>query len=122
MLRSSTGPSSLLGVTTYLVWPCPGDPRKVRFILQDEEEVQLWDVLGGRGLAMEFNLAQTKARLEEALEWVKLIHQAVMVDLPHVIEVSFMLLSLTPWSFTGCLTQRRVRREGGLVKALVWFW
>ena len=53
---------------------------------------------------MESDLAQTRARLEEALELVKLVHQVVMVDLPHVIEVSFLCLSLTPWSFTGCLS------------------
>ena len=53
---------------------------------------------------MESDLAQTKARLEEALERVKLIHQAVMVDLPHIVEVSFLRSSLTPWSFTGCLS------------------
>ena len=41
VVRSSVGPSSGLGVTHDLVWPCPGDPRKVRFILRDEEEVQL---------------------------------------------------------------------------------
>ena len=41
VVRSSVGPSSGSGATTDLVWPCPGDPRKVRFILQDEEEVQL---------------------------------------------------------------------------------
>ena len=86
------------------MWPCPGDPRKVRFILRDEEEVQLWDVLGGRGLAMESNLAQTRARLDEALERVKVIHQAVTVDLPCIVEVSFMRLSLTPWSFTSCFS------------------
>jgi len=70
---------------TDLVWPCPEDPRKVRFILRDEQECQLWDVLGGRGLAMESDLAQTRVKLEEALERVKSIEQAVMVDLPRVI-------------------------------------
>lgn len=37
---------------------------------------------------MKFDLAQSKARLMEALEWVELIHQAVMIDLPRIIEVS----------------------------------
>ena len=73
-----------------VVWPSPGDPRKARFILRDEEEVQLWDILGGRGLAMESDLAQTKERLKEALERVESVHQAVMVDLPHIAEVSFL--------------------------------
>jgi len=41
VVRSSVGPSRGSGATIDLVWPCPGDPRKVRFILQDEEEVQL---------------------------------------------------------------------------------
>ena len=41
VVRSVVGPSSGLGATTDLVWPCPGDPRKVWFILRDEEEVQL---------------------------------------------------------------------------------
>ena len=45
---------------------------------------------------MESDLAQTRVKLEEALEWVKVIHQAVMVDLPHVIEVSFLRSSLAP--------------------------
>ena len=53
---------------------------------------------------MESNLTQTRARLEEALERVKLVHQDTTVDLPHVVEVSFLCLSLTPWSFTGCLS------------------
>jgi len=33
--------SSRLGVTRELVWPCPDDPRKARFILREEEEVAL---------------------------------------------------------------------------------
>ena len=103
MVQSSTGPSSGSGATTDLVWPCPGDPWKVRFILRDEQEDQLWDVLGGRGLAMESDLVQTRVKLEEALERVKSVQQAVMVDLPHVVEVSFLRSSLTPWSFVGCL-------------------
>jgi len=45
---------------------------------------------------MESDLAQTKVRLEEALVQVKLIHQAVTIILPHIIEVSFLLLSMTP--------------------------
>ena len=39
---------------------------------------------------MESNLAQTKAKLKEALERVELIHQAVSVDLPCVAKVSFL--------------------------------
>ena len=53
---------------------------------------------------MEFNLAQTRVKLEEALERVKFIQQVVMVDLPWVIEVSFLLSFLFPWSFIGCLS------------------
>lgn len=44
---------------------------------------------------MESDLALTKARFKEALERVELIHQAMMVDLPHIAEVS----SLRPWCF-----------------------
>ena len=39
---------------------------------------------------MEFDLAQTKAKLREALEWVELIHQVVLVDLLHVTKVSLL--------------------------------
>ena len=39
---------------------------------------------------MESDLAQTRVKLEEALEQVKVIQQAVMVDLPWVTEVSFL--------------------------------
>ena len=53
---------------------------------------------------MEFDLTQTRVKLEEALEQVKVVHQAVTVDLLCIIEVSFLRSSLTPRSFTGCLT------------------
>ena len=39
---------------------------------------------------MESNLAQIKAKLKEALERVELIHQAVLVDLPCIAEVSLL--------------------------------
>ena len=53
---------------------------------------------------MESDLAQTGVKLEEALEQVKSVQQAVTVDLPHVTEVSFLRSSLTPWSFVDCLS------------------
>ena len=82
VVRSSTGPSSGLGASHDLVWPRPSDPRKVQFILRDEQECQLWDVLGGTVLVMESDLAQTSVKIKEALERVKVVHQAVTVDLP----------------------------------------
>ena len=39
---------------------------------------------------MESDLAQTKAKLREALEQVELVHQVVLVNLPHIVEVSFL--------------------------------
>ena len=39
---------------------------------------------------MEFDFALNKSRLKEALERVELVHQAMIVDLPHVAEVSFL--------------------------------
>ena len=39
---------------------------------------------------MESDLAQTKAKLKEALERIELVHQAVSVNLPCVTEVSFL--------------------------------
>ena len=56
-----------------------------------------------RRLAKESDLAKTRVKLEEALERVKSVQQAVTVDLPRITEVSFLCLSLTPWSFIGCL-------------------
>jgi len=103
VVRLSAGPSSGLEATD-MVWPCPEDPRKVRFIFRDAQKCQLWDVLGGRGIAMESDLTQIWVKLEEALERVKSVQQAVSVDLPRVIEVSFLHYSLTPWSFVGCLS------------------
>ncbi|XP_066357595.1 uncharacterized protein [Miscanthus floridulus] len=79
-------PSNELGATRELVWPYPGDPRKARFILRDEKEVALWHFLEERGLSMESDLAQTKAKLKEALEQVELVHQAVSIDLLRVAE------------------------------------
>ena len=48
---------------------------------------------------MESDLAKTWVKLEQALEWVKVVHQMVTVDLPRVVEVSFLCSSLAPWSF-----------------------
>ena len=53
---------------------------------------------------MDSDLAQTWVKLEEALERVKSVRQAVTVDLPWVVEVSFLCLSLIPWSFVGSLS------------------
>ena len=61
---------------------------------------------------MESDLVQTRARLEEALEQVKVIHQAVTVDPPRVMKVSFLCLSLAPWSFIGCLSTPASRFAG----------
>ena len=53
---------------------------------------------------MESDLAQTRVKLEEALERVKSVQQAVTIDLPCIVEVRLLHSSLTPWSFTGCLS------------------
>ena len=82
------GSSDRSGATHELVWPCPSEPRKAQFVLRYEEEVRLWHLLRERGLSMESDLTLTKAKLKEALERVELVHQAVIVDLPHVAEVS----------------------------------
>ena len=79
MIRSSydtviAGSSNGSGAIRELVWPCPGELGKARFILRDEEEVKLWHLLRERGLSMESDLALTKARLKEALERVELVH------------------------------------------------
>ena len=39
---------------------------------------------------MESDLAQTKARLKEALERVELVHLAVSVDQPRIAELSIL--------------------------------
>ena len=82
------GSSSGSGVTHELVWPCPGDPRKAWFVLYDDKEVALWHFLTESGVSMESDLTQTRATLKEVLEWVKSFHRTVMIDLPHVLEVS----------------------------------
>ena len=84
--RSSSG----LGATHELVLPCLSDPRKAWFVLRDDEEVALWHFLEEIGLSMESDLAQTKAKLKEALERVELVHQAVSVNLPHITKVSLL--------------------------------
>ena len=58
------------------MWPCLVDPRKARFVLRNKEEVALWHFLEERGLSMESDLAQTKAKLKEALERVDLLRVA----------------------------------------------
>ena len=49
-----------------LEWPYPEDPAKVQFILRDSQECQLWDILGGKGHAMESELANLSVKLEDA--------------------------------------------------------
>ena len=64
---------------------------------------------------MESDLAQTKAKLKEALERVDLVHQVVSVDLLRITEVSllcFECLSSTPWSSTSCLSVLASRFTG----------
>ena len=78
------------GVTLELVWPCPSELGKAQFILRNEEEVKLWHLLKDRGLSMEFDLALTKVKLKEALDRVELINQAMTIDLPCIVEVSFL--------------------------------
>ena len=102
MARSSSGSRA----THELVWPQPDEPRKAQFVLRDEEEVKLWELLGARELAMGSDLARTKARLQEALERVELAHRAMSVDLPRVVEVSSLrswCLSLISWHSTVVL-------------------
>ena len=82
------GSSSGSGATHELLWPSPDELGKAWLVLRDEEEVKLWHLLGERGLSMEFDLALTKARLKVALERVELVHQAMTVDLPCIVEVS----------------------------------
>ena len=69
MIRSShdtamAGSYSRSRTTRELVWPCPDEPGKARFVLRDEE-VKLWHLLRERGLSMESDLTLTKARLKE---------------------------------------------------------
>ena len=59
----------------------PRGPSKVRFVLWDSQECQLWDILGGKGLAMESELANMSVKLEDAQERVKSIQQFIKVDL-----------------------------------------
>ena len=101
MIQSShdialAGSSSGSGATHELVWPCPSDPGKARFILHDEEEVKLWRLLWERGLSMESGLRLTKARLKEALERVEVLHHAMIVDLPRIAEVSSLCFWCCP--------------------------
>ena len=90
------GSSSGSRASCELVWPCPGEPRKARFILHDEEEVKLWRLLWERGLSMESGLRLTKARLKEALERVEVLHHAMIVDLPRIAEVSSLCFWCCP--------------------------
>ena len=65
MVRSEAGLSSGLEETD-LVWPYPEDSTKVWLILRDSQECQLRDILEGRGLTMESDLAKLSVKLEDA--------------------------------------------------------
>ena len=53
---------------------------------------------------MESDLAQTKVKLEKALEQAKFVQQPVTIDLPLVAEVGFLRSCLIPWSSTSYLS------------------
>ena len=97
--RPSSGPEE-----TDLEWHCLEDPMKVWFVLRDSQECQLCDILGGRGVAMESDLAKLSVKLEEAQERVESVQRLVKVDLRRAATMSFLRSSLTPWSFVGCLS------------------
>ena len=80
VVQSKDGPSDRLPEGD-LEWPCPDDPAKARFVLRDSQECQLWDILGGKGLAMESKLANLLVKLEDAQERVKSTQQLVKVNL-----------------------------------------
>ncbi|XP_066374858.1 uncharacterized protein [Miscanthus floridulus] len=46
VVQSEAGPSGGSSEGD-LEWPCPEDPSKVRFVLRDSQERQLWDIFGG---------------------------------------------------------------------------
>ena len=93
-----------------LEWPCPEDPAKVRFVLWDSQECQLWDILGEQGHVAVSQLANLSIKLGDAQERVKSAQQLVEVDLQLATEVSFAYLSLTSESFVGCLSMLVFRR------------
>ena len=82
-----------------LEWPCPEDMAKVRFVLRDSQECQLWDILGEQGHAAVSKLPNLSTKLGDAQERVKSAQQLVEVDLQLAAEVCFAYLSLTSGSF-----------------------
>ena len=76
----------------------------MRFIVRDSQECQLWDILGGKGLATVSKLANLSVKLGDTQEWVKSTQQLVEVDLQLTEEVSFPYLSLTSKSLVGCFS------------------
>ena len=65
MVELEAGPSGGLSEGD-LEWPCPEDPSKSWFVLRDSRECQLWDIFGGQGHAMVFELTELFAKLESA--------------------------------------------------------
>ena len=96
------GPSSGLSEGD-LEWPYPDDPAKVRFILRDSQECQLWDTFGGQGHAAVSELTKLSVKIENARKQAQFARQLVEVDLQLAAEVSFWYLSLPFESFINCL-------------------
>ena len=65
MVQSKAGPSGGLPEGD-LEWPYPEDPVKVRFILRNSWECQLWDILGEQGHTTVSELANLSAKLGDA--------------------------------------------------------
>ena len=85
-----------------LEWPFPEDPSKVRFVLWDSRERQLWDIFGGQGHAAVSELTKLSAKLENARKQAQFARQLVEVNLQLAAEVSFWNFSLPFESFVGC--------------------
>ena len=56
-----------------LEWPCPEDPAKVRFVLWDSQECQLWDILGEQGHAAVSKLTNLSKKLGNARGRLRLL-------------------------------------------------
>ena len=82
--------------------PCPEDPARARFILQDSRECQLWDIFGGQGHVTVSELSKLSTKLENARKQAQFARQLVEVDLQLAAKVSFWYLSLPFESFVGC--------------------
>jgi hypothetical protein len=88
MVPVSSPSGSTSGLVGEWVWPDPSKPGEARFVLCDEREVKLWDLVEQSGQSACDELTTAESGLDEALRRVKVARRTASSELLSLARVS----------------------------------